>query len=614
MANEEKILQELESLKEEVKKLKEKIEILEKGSSSSRIPYADILTERKKPLAERYFKEEIELSIGTKWLPRLGMIALVIGIGLFLKYAFDNNWVGPTGRIVLGLIGGVCLLMIGEYFERKGYSLYSKIFTGGGFLVLYLSLWAAHSLYLMIDKATCFILMCFVTLISSLFSLRYNSIVVAFYALIGGFVTPFLVGPSEFPALSDFIFVFIYFALLNIGILFLSFFKKWRTLEFAGFICTAIVYLIFYASNSDFLPFWVLFSFLTLYFLIFLFVSFFYNILHQQPTSSQDVLLLLSNTLFYYAFSYVLIKPDYFHLMGLFTFSLSFLYLALAYLAFYFNSKDKYLTSILLGICAVFVGVGILQQLKQHWITIFWSLEALVLVWVGFKMKDHPYQGFPTRILGIIFLFPPLIRLLAIEGELSLSTFTPILNRRVFSGLVYIFVLYQIARLYSQHEEEIAEEEKFVFPAATGLINFVFLYLMTREIWDYFDAKIEAVREEAFRHPLSKPEESEIYLPTLSRPELEKIESLTLQRKMWVSVSWTIYSALVTAIGIIKKIKILRWIGIGLFGIVVFKVFFVDLSFLEGFPRIFSFIILGMLLLGVGFFYNKYKDKIREFI
>ena len=46
-----------------------------------------------------------EQILGGNWLARVGVLALIIGVAFFLKLAFDNDWIGPTGRVVLGIFG-----------------------------------------------------------------------------------------------------------------------------------------------------------------------------------------------------------------------------------------------------------------------------------------------------------------------------------------------------------------------------------------------------------------------------------------------------------------------------------------------------------------------------
>src|ERR1700756_3093784 len=69
--------------------------------------------------------EQLESKIGKLWLNRIGIIAILIGISYFIKYAFDNGWIGPTGRIALGLLAGIGLVLWSERFRSKGYVAFS---------------------------------------------------------------------------------------------------------------------------------------------------------------------------------------------------------------------------------------------------------------------------------------------------------------------------------------------------------------------------------------------------------------------------------------------------------------------------------------------------------
>src|SRR5262245_48591988 len=52
----------------------------------------------------------LESKIGGHWLNRIGIVAVLIGVSYFLKYAFDNEWIGPAGRVVIGLVSGMAVV------------------------------------------------------------------------------------------------------------------------------------------------------------------------------------------------------------------------------------------------------------------------------------------------------------------------------------------------------------------------------------------------------------------------------------------------------------------------------------------------------------------------
>ena len=64
-------------------------------------------------------RSSAELAVGQKWLLGIGVLILIIGIGFFLKYAFDQEWIGPSVRISMGFLGGVGLLFGGGVCHRR---------------------------------------------------------------------------------------------------------------------------------------------------------------------------------------------------------------------------------------------------------------------------------------------------------------------------------------------------------------------------------------------------------------------------------------------------------------------------------------------------------------
>src|SRR6478672_1895042 len=108
-------------------------------------------------------ERSLENRVGSQWLNRVGIIAVLIGVALFLKFAFDNHWVGPAGRVLIGLVSGAALIAWSERFRSKGYLAFSYSLKAVGSGVLYLSLWAAFSMYHLIPSGVAFAGMVVVT-------------------------------------------------------------------------------------------------------------------------------------------------------------------------------------------------------------------------------------------------------------------------------------------------------------------------------------------------------------------------------------------------------------------------------------------------------------------
>src|SRR5216684_5187633 len=72
-----------------------------------------------------------------------------------------------------------------------------------------------------------------------------------------------------------------------------------------------------------------------------------------------------------------------------------------------------------------------------------------------------------------------------------------------------------------------------------------------------------------------------------------------------LSVLWTLYAAAVLAWGFLRRSAPLRYGALGLLGLTIFKVFVVDLASVKTLYRMLSFLLLGVVLLLVGFLYQK---------
>src|SRR6185312_16149472 len=134
----------------------------------------------------------LEDRIGSQLFSRIGIVALLIGATWFLKLAMDNHWIGPLGRILVGLVAGAGLIVWSERFRRQGFHAFSWSLKAIGSGVLYLSLWAAFQLYHLLPAAVALAAMILVTAWNAFMAWSQDSEILAVYALAGGLATPLL--------------------------------------------------------------------------------------------------------------------------------------------------------------------------------------------------------------------------------------------------------------------------------------------------------------------------------------------------------------------------------------------------------------------------------------
>jgi uncharacterized membrane protein len=182
--------------------------------------------------------DTLETQIGGQWFSYLGMAALVFGVGFFVKFAFDNAWINETARVVLGALFGLAAIAAGFRFARQGYDLYGQVVAGGGFVALYVSVWAALNLYGLVSRPASFVLMVAITAVAALAADGLRSQVLALIAVLGGFFTPVLVGGRE----DAQVVLLTYIAVLTAGTMVLSVRRGWVWLTKVSYLLTLLTF------------------------------------------------------------------------------------------------------------------------------------------------------------------------------------------------------------------------------------------------------------------------------------------------------------------------------------------------------------------------------------
>jgi uncharacterized membrane protein len=180
----------------------------------------------------------LETNIGLTLVNRIGVVTLVLGIAFFFKWAVDNQWIGPAGRVIFGVIAGLVSLAVADVLWRKGQRIVAQGVTAIGLGFLYLAVYAAFGYYQLIPQSFAFAFMVATTALAVALALRYASVAMAMLGLMGGYLTPILLSTGEDRPW----FLLSYLLLLNVAALLLARAREWRSLEILSFVATAIIY------------------------------------------------------------------------------------------------------------------------------------------------------------------------------------------------------------------------------------------------------------------------------------------------------------------------------------------------------------------------------------
>ncbi len=205
------------------------------------------------PSARPAAADTLESRLGGQGMLYVGAIAVLLALGYFVKYAFDNEWINETARVVLGGAAGLALAGAGWRIDRRGYQQYGQILAGTGVVALYISTFAAISFYDLISQATAFGLMVVITAGAAVMADRLASHGLATVAVLGGFATPFLVGRGEDAQVT----LLTYDAILAAGTIYLAWRRRWPYLTLFAYVLSAGTFFVWadaYWEPSKYVP------------------------------------------------------------------------------------------------------------------------------------------------------------------------------------------------------------------------------------------------------------------------------------------------------------------------------------------------------------------------
>lgn len=376
-----------------------------------------------------------EFAVATTWLLRLAVVIFVIGIGFFLKYSIDKGLLGPHARVLLSTFTGIVMLGVGARLLGKAYHLLGQGLLGGGFAVLYFSAYASHGFFHLIGALPAFGFMALVTLVAGLFAARFNSLLVAVLGILGGYSTPILLstGEKNFPGL------FGYLLLLGIGVLGISRRRHWPLLNHLAMLLTyglAAVSIAEFYGSADF-P--VVMPFLAAFFLLFTAALFLYNLVSGEKATLLEILGTLANGGLFFALGHGVISTAYSsRAVALLALALGAFYVVLVYRFLAARRQDRGLLLAFFALAAFFVVMVPPLAFSKEWITLSWSLQGLVMLWLAGKLDSRFLRSLSFGAYALA-----LGRLLAVDltrqyagalpADLVWSTYLPILGNHLLT-------------------------------------------------------------------------------------------------------------------------------------------------------------------------------------
>ena len=344
------------------------------------------------PLRPGVSLADLEARLTGRALAWVGGLALVLGSIFFLSLAFSRGWIGPEGRVIIGLLAGAASLAAGAWFMERRNRLLGHVLTPVGLAIISISLVGATRLYGLIPVELGLLLALASSIAAAVIAVRADSRIVAAFGLIAVLAAPPLLrAPADMTTLA-------FVAVVLIGTTGVALWRSWNWLPAVAFVLAAPQVAVWITDDPA--PLQALVA-LGGFWLINLVAAAGEEMRrHRDDLSASSATLMLANVAFLLWAGFVVLDADLTTYRGLFLVLIAIAHLAIGG-AFVRRDGD----ADLFGLLTIGTGLAALAMAAPvHFgasaIPIAWTAEAVALTWVAAR-RGHPYS---MAVAGALFL------------------------------------------------------------------------------------------------------------------------------------------------------------------------------------------------------------------
>jgi uncharacterized membrane protein len=442
-----KIQEELNILKGEMILQGEKIEALQRRLLSLTNP--DTAVFKATSIKSNNDSWKLENFIGLRLIHFIGIIVLVTGLSIGVKYAIDRDLISENLRILLAYSAGVILYLFSLWLREK-YTLFSAILFSGGMASLYFTTYGAHVYYNMFSFGLAFGIMIVLTLFTCWQAIQYNRQEIAILGLVGAYGIPFLISKNT----GQIELFFLYITLINAGVAFLCVKKQWKQVARIGQFISWILFISWaamrYMAQEQKA---VALVFMSVFFLLFLFTTLSSKLVHKKLLTINETyqhilhnLALYISALFVFGFSLLTnMATD----LAMITIVIA-VFIALQAIVIYQYWKEEVFTIRMMSSFALSL---LILFIAFNWsgfiVTLLWLLTAVIVFTWGLVRRSVS-----ARMMSIIVFALTLGKLLVLDS----LTFTTV--QKVIAYVILGILLLVVSFFYQKFRQQLFSDEK----------------------------------------------------------------------------------------------------------------------------------------------------------
>jgi uncharacterized membrane protein len=503
----------------------------------------------------------LENFIGRKGLGWVAVLLLFLAAAFFLRYAYDNDWIGPMGQVSLILLGGLALAVAGGWYARQGRRRFSLMLTAAGATVTYLATYSAFAYFEILPRQVAGAFLVVVLLELAVLAIAYQSSLLASVAVLGGLATPVLM-TSEYDQYQAF---FLYLLVLNVGTVLLLVRRDWPVVGTLSLVGTHALFWLWFVGNYHPDKFAAALAFQAALLIVYRLEIWLGDIVFQRQVFVETLVRMVLVASLSFGALYVLLQDDYSPWLGSLAILLGVTYAVEGRVLLARRPQARSQLFTLLGIACGFVAVALPIQAEAPWVALGWAAQGAALWWFGLRAR-----ALPLRYLAAALGALAVARLLLWDTPAAREPFMPLLNRYALPALGVTALVLVAAALGQRWRDRMLPREQQLAPVV-GLVGLVLLgWVLSVEVYGYFDA--------------------------WGRIYVAERQSWEWLGQMSISVLWAVYASVLLAIGFWRQQPAIRWLAFALYGLTIAKVLAFDVAMLQEFYRILAFFVLAVML------------------
>jgi uncharacterized membrane protein len=316
---------------------------------------------------------------------RVGIVILFVGVSFLLNFAIDSGFISIELRLAVVAGFALFLLSVGWKLREKRTS-YALLIQGGAVGLLYLTIFASFSLYQVLPASLAFGFLVIIVALSTSLAILQNALSLVLFAVIGGFLAPILTSTGS----NNYIGLFSFYTLLNIGIFAVAWFKAWKILNLVGFTFTFSISSFWGASRYQPENFASIEPFLILFFLFYVGIAILYA--SRKAPDYKDYIdgtLIFGTPIIAFGMQAAIVNRfEYGVAISAFVMGAFYLLLA-AWCWKKMGENLRFLSETLLAVAVIFVTLAIPFAVDGSITSATWAVEATGVLWISIRQEQH---------------------------------------------------------------------------------------------------------------------------------------------------------------------------------------------------------------------------------